>query len=95
MQVGDAPIMQSAVCQCLEVWRGRSNDDGGAYTLRVAPSHAVLSGIVGRMSSRTRGEQMPPLGTEVVDSTGLATVKRWIDALNATSCETSPPVCPK
>lgn len=45
------------------------------------------------MSSRVSGEQMPPLGTKVVDTTGLATIKAWITELDGTSCHASPPVC--
>jgi hypothetical protein len=63
------------------------------YLLRVAPSHAAISGIIGRMSQRGAGEQMPPLGTKVVDSNGLATVKSWITALDGTSCDNVPPIC--
>jgi hypothetical protein len=92
-QLNEAPIFESAVCECIEGWTGRSNPDGEPYVLRVAPNHAAVSGIVGRMSSRTSREQMPPLGTEIVDSVGLATVKAWIDSLDGTSCEAAPPVC--
>jgi hypothetical protein len=91
--VSDAPIMTSAVCQCLESWTGRTNASGDPYELRVSPSHFVVSGIIGRMSARTAGEQMPPLGTKVVDATGLAAIKAWITSLDGTSCDASPPVC--
>ena len=93
-ELQDAPIMDSAVCKCLQNWRGRENDFGGFYTLRVSPGHAELSGIIGRMSSRVRGEQMPPVGTNRVDQTGLATVRAWIDSLNSSSCDANPPSCP-
>jgi hypothetical protein len=92
-QLSDAPIMQTAVCHCIENWTGRKNADGDAYTLRVAPGHAAVSGIVGRMSARTSGEQMPPLGTKLVDPTGLGAIKTWIDSLDATSCQSAAPVC--
>lgn len=90
----DAPIFRTAVCQCLVSWTGRKNDAGDAYELRVVPSHEALSGIVGRMSSRVRGEQMPPVGTKLVDATGLAAVERWIAALDPASCEGATPSCP-
>jgi hypothetical protein len=90
----DAPIMESAVCQCLQLWRGRQNDAGSFYTLRVSPGRAELSGIIGRMSSRIRGEQMPPVGTNHIDPTGLATVRAWIDSLDSSSCDAAPPRCP-
>lgn len=89
----DAPIFQTAVCQCLVGWTGRSNDEGQTYDLRVLPSHAQQSGIVGRMSSRLTGEQMPPVGTKMVDPTGLAAVKAWIDSLPATSCDAAAISC--
>jgi len=92
-QLGEAPIFESAVCECIAGWTGRRNTDGEPFVLRVAPSHAAVSGIVGRMGSRTSREQMPPIGTEVVDSAGLATVKAWIDSLDGTSCDAAPPVC--
>ena len=52
-----------------------------------------LSGIIGRMSSRQSGEQMPPLGTKLVDSAGLAAVRAWINKLEGQSCDATPPVC--
>ena len=82
--VSPAPILN---------WKGRSNSDGDAYKLRVNPSHEALSGIIGRMSRRGAGEQMPPVGTEVVDTAGLATVRNWIESLDATSCDTSGDQC--
>jgi hypothetical protein len=91
--LSNAPIFQTAVCHCLENWKGRSNSDGDAYKLRVNPSHEALSGIIGRMSRRGAGEQMPPVGTEVVDTAGLATVRNWIESLDATSCDTSGDQC--
>lgn len=91
--LSDAPIFQTAVCQCLENWKGRTNADDEQYTLRVAPSHEALSGIIGRMSRRGAGEQMPPIGTKVTDPTGLATVRAWINSLDGTACDASPPIC--
>ena len=92
-EVSDAPVVDSTVCHCLERWTGRNSDSGEPYVLRVAPSHAALSGIIGRMSSRQSGEQMPPLGTKLVDSAGLAAVRAWINKLEGQSCDASPPVC--
>jgi hypothetical protein len=91
--LSDSPIFQTAVCKCIQGWTGRSNSDGDPYVLRVAPSHEALSGIIGRMSRRGAGEQMPPIGTEVVDPTGLAAVKAWINSVDSTDCDESPPVC--
>jgi hypothetical protein len=91
--LSDAPIFQTAVCRCLQNWKGRTNADDEPYKLRVAPSHEALSGIVGRMSRRGAGEQMPPVGTKVTDPTGLATVRAWINSLDGSECEESAPVC--
>jgi hypothetical protein len=92
--LSDSPIFQTAVCHCLEDWTGRKNADGDAYKLRVAPAHEALSGIVGRMSRRGAGEQMPPIGTKVVDSTGLSAVRAWIDSLDDSACDaTDPLIC--
>jgi cytochrome c553 len=44
-----------------------------------APESSVL---VARMSSRQPQLQMPPLGTHIVDDTGLALVERWIHHLS-------------
>ena len=92
-QLSDAPIYQTAVCHCLERWAGRSNDDGDLYVMRVVPGHAANSGIIGRMSRRGAGEQMPPIGTNLVDPTGLATVKAWINSLDPGTCNASPVAC--
>ena len=46
------------------------------------PDDSCVSHRMGlRDSSRWRNDQMPPLGTEIVDSTGLAAVRAWILAL--------------
>ena len=92
-QLRDAPIFETAICHCLERWTGRSNDAGDTYLMRVVPGHAENSGIIGRMSRRGAGEQMPPIGTNVVDLTGLATVKAWINGLEPSSCAASPVIC--
>jgi mono/diheme cytochrome c family protein len=92
--LSDEPIFQTAVCHCLQNWTGRSNADDDPYKLRVAPAHEALSGIIGRMSRRGAGEQMPPIGTKVVDPTGLAAVRAWIDSMDDSACDaTSPSIC--
>lgn len=89
----EAPIMSSAVCRCLENWTGRSNTSGEPYELRVAPSHAAISGILGRMNLRGAGEQMPPIGTKLIDTAGVNAVKSWITSLDGASCDNAPPIC--
>lgn len=46
----------------------------------IEPGDASASAVVMRMGIRGAG-QMPPLGTELVDSVGLSAVEAWIDAL--------------
>jgi hypothetical protein len=92
-ELSDTPIMKTAVCQCLQNWIARTNSDSARYVLRVSPSHDAISGIIGRMSTRVTGEQMPPIGTTLIDPTGLAAVKRWIDSLDGTRCDAQPPTC--
>ena len=89
----DAPTVKTGVCACLGRWTGRSNPDGQPYVRRAVSGHSEISGIVGRMSVRGAGEQMPPLGTEVVDDVGLAAVSDWIDSLDPTACDARP-ACP-
>jgi hypothetical protein len=47
---------------------------------RIEPGNHAQSSVIARMSARPTG-QMPPIGTEVVDATGVAAVSAWIDAL--------------
>ena len=47
---------------------------------RIAPKAPDESAVYTRMSTRGRG-QMPPLGTEETDPTGLAAIAAWINAL--------------
>jgi hypothetical protein len=84
-QVSDAPIFETG-CQCLTKWTGRQNAQGQAYMVRVDPGHAADSGIIGRMSVRGAGEQMPPFGTDQVDQTAVRAVSAFIDALDPTVC---------
>jgi hypothetical protein len=37
------------------------------------------------MSARGNDDQMPPLATELVDSTGLDTIRQWISGLSPSS----------
>jgi hypothetical protein len=79
--VADSGLDVSAVTRSLlnvplEYWRG------GAITVRVSPGQPDQSAIVARMSTRGTDDQMPPLATEVVDSTGLQTVRQWISDLS-------------
>jgi hypothetical protein len=74
----------------MNLWMTRSAlaepTTSGAYQTavdgrRIVAGDPDASYIVARMSARGTGLQMPPLGTEVVDTQGLAAVRRWIEAL--------------
>jgi len=49
--------------------------------VRIAPGDAAASAIVMRMSVRGNTDQMPPIGTEVVDDTGVQVVSDWVNSL--------------
>ena len=53
------------------------------YKSVVEPRDTFLwpEGIVTRMAMRGGGEQMPPVGTELVDDTGFAAVEAWVESL--------------
>ena len=50
-------------------------------TYRIVPGDPAASDVHLRMSERGTLTQMPPLGTEDVDATGLAAVTQWIQSL--------------
>lgn len=55
----------------------------GRQLMRVAPGDRSSSVLAIRMRSRNLIEQMPPLGTRLIDEQGLALITRWIDELSA------------
>jgi hypothetical protein len=96
---------------CLARWYQKPLVDGPAtnppevYKWRIKPGDAYESGIIGRMSAHIPGDkttrlaadQMPKIGTKVVDEDGLMAVSDWINALDpnivplADSCPPPPP----
>lgn len=49
---------------------------------RIEPQDAAKSAVLIRMNSRTAGVQMPPLGTEVVDTNGgVKDVTAWVNSI--------------
>ncbi len=68
-------VVRSLAGVQLEYWRG------GAIKLRVTPGLPDQSAVVARMSTRGDMNQMPPLATEVVDATGLETIRQWVAGL--------------
>ncbi len=57
----------------------------GRALLRVAPGDDLSSVLAIRLRSRNLIEQMPPLGTRLVDQEGVALITRWINGLSAPS----------
>jgi len=97
LQVGTNSVEQSSVyresvCQCLTRWKGRATADGSEYTWRITPGDAAHSGVLGRMTVRGKDEQMPPLGTDLVDPVGVQQVTSWIASLPVDVCP-SPSSC--
>jgi len=82
-EVSESALYASAVGQPLQRWVDHARPDGTPYRQRIVPGRARESAIVARMSVRGTRDQMPPLGTELIDEAGLAAVSRWIDALCA------------
>ncbi len=48
---------------------------------RIAPGDADASAVIMRMKARGGDAQMPPIGTELPDTTGISAVSEWIDGL--------------
>jgi hypothetical protein len=80
-QLTSSTVYLSVVGKPLQRWTGRLQANGEPYMLRMAPGAGVASGVVARMSTRSAGEQMPPAGTELVDTAGLTQITAWIDTL--------------
>jgi hypothetical protein len=57
------------------------NQAGVGACDRIEPGKSAASAIVMRMSVKSPGQTMPPIGSEVVDSAGLAAVQAFIDGL--------------
>jgi hypothetical protein len=101
--VSDMFVVQQGCGKCLARWFGKAvvDDPTEVYKYRILPGDSHLSGIVGRMSYHMAGDatkrdvanQMPKIGTELVDFTGLAKVEAWIDRMQPGECGVLPPVC--
>jgi hypothetical protein len=57
----------------------RFKSGGQAAGIIVTPGDAEASVLVSRMRSRSPLTQMPPLGTNIIDTEGLALIERWIN----------------
>lgn len=79
VDVGTASVMATAAYQSAydvtSVW---TQD---MATLRIDSTHPQRSTILVRMASREGATAMPPLGTEVADTNGVALVRQWVESL--------------
>jgi cytochrome c553 len=72
--------------------RGRFPLPGDTTGARlIEPGEPEASAVINRMRSRRPATQMPPLGTVLVDSAGVALVRRWIAGMHAATSERSAP----
>ncbi len=76
-ELEDSELFQSVVGRRMQYFRDT------AVTHRVLPGNPDESGLLVRMQRRGPKEQMPPLGTEIVDEGGVAAVRQWISNLPA------------
>jgi hypothetical protein len=70
--IGRAPALDTTVARVSKFMAPRA---------RVAPGDADHSVLVARMRSRSPVEQMPPLGTQLVDEAAVQLIATWIDQL--------------
>jgi hypothetical protein len=68
-------VVQSIVGKTVTYWRG------GPITQRVDPGAPDMSAVFVRMNARGTKDQMPPLATELIDSSGIELVRQWIAGL--------------
>jgi hypothetical protein len=74
------PVVVDKVLRSLIGASSRFHLDGTQTAVKlVAPGEAHVSVLPLRMRSRDPRVQMPPLGTAIPDSVGLALIERWID----------------
>jgi hypothetical protein len=77
--VGDTAAETAAIKSALNV--RLTKFESGTVSLRIAGGDPDASAMSYRMSVRTTEDQMPPIGTKVVDEEGLALVRAWIAGL--------------
>ncbi|MEZ4647475.1 MAG: c-type cytochrome domain-containing protein [Candidatus Eisenbacteria bacterium] len=75
----DVPTVPNGVSDLPRCGRPSGSTIGGTSgSLRVSPGDAGASWLFARVSSRSPGLQMPPLGTSEPDSEAIARLARWI-----------------
>lgn len=76
--IGERPALDTAIARPSKFMAPRA---------RIAPGDAAHSVLVARMRSRSPVEQMPPLGTQLVDEAAVQLIATWIDQLASTRGE--------
>ena len=69
--------------QPLRRWTKRVGPHG-PYSVRIDPGIPEQSGIIGRMSTATRGEAMQPVAIEQINDDGRTKVAAWIARVKRT-----------
>jgi hypothetical protein len=84
---GSAPQLASdtAAFQAINHASGYTPPGGSGRYYRLRPTDEEHSTIFVRMSARTPGDQMPPLGSHAVDEDGRAALAAWINAMTGPS----------
>jgi cytochrome c553 len=82
-EVTDTPTWRTAVCTC-SVWVGYLPDDE-IVNLRIRPGDPLRSVAIHRMSTRVPNDQMPPIGTALIDPDGIRILSDWIASLDPTA----------
>jgi mono/diheme cytochrome c family protein len=77
-RVADPEASAAAVLRTLVDATARYQPPGRSDARIVVPGDAAASVLALRLASRDPRVQMPPLGTEHIDSEGLALITRWI-----------------
>jgi len=83
--VAETPTVKTSVnVRAVAPFYFGAGGEGGQASLdtRIVPGDAENSIMYQRMRTRVTGSAMPPVGTELVDEEGSATVKAWIDAMS-------------
>jgi hypothetical protein len=82
-RVGGQSPASDAVRRSIVGVRGQVRTAGAAEgAARIAPGETSSSVVAMRMHSRNPSQQMPPLGTEVVDVVAMSLIARWIESLS-------------
>jgi len=81
-RVASPPAPDAVLESIVEIRSGFQPPGAPTAAPRIAPGHEATSVIALRMASRDPLQQMPPLGTAVIDAEALRLVGRWIENLS-------------